>query len=133
MKILRTLASVLGSYIAVFVLVSLSDPVLAHFYPTQYVRGQVPPDFLLWISTAVFMGASVLGGWMCVRLAPSRPGGHLLALFVLGEVVGLGFTWRAWGQGWPHWYSLVWLIAWPVCLWFGGLGRPPAPRTRPAM
>lgn len=130
MKILRTLASVLGSYIAVFVIVSLSDPILTHFYPAQYVRGQVPPNFLLWISTAVFMLASVLGGWLCVRLAPSKPGAHLLALFVLGELVGLSFTLQAWRQGWPHWYSLVWLIAWPVCLWFGGLGRRSAPAPR---
>lgn len=130
MKILRTLASVLGSYLAVFILVALSDPVLAHFYPAQYARGEVPPDFLLWISTLVFMVATVLGGWLCVRLAPSRPGAHLFALFVLGELVGLGFTWRGWSQGWPHWYSLLWLIAWPVCLWFGGLGRRSAPRTR---
>lgn len=129
MKILRTLASVLGSYIAVFVIVALSNPVLARLYPGEYGAGKVPPDSLLWINTVVFMLASVLGGWLCVRLAPSRPGGHLLALFVIGEGMGLYFTWQAWQQM-PHWYSLVWLIAWPVCLWFGGLARNSAPRTR---
>jgi hypothetical protein len=122
MKVLRTLASVLGSYIVVFGIVLLSDPVLEHFYPGQYVRGQVPPVFLLWITTGIFAAASILGGWMCVRIAPSRPSMHLLALFVLGEVFGALSTWANWGR-WPHWHMLVWMAIWPVCIWVGALGR----------
>lgn len=129
MKLLRSVASVVLSYIVVYGIVSLSDPVLMHFFPGQYVRGQVPPVFLLWISTAVFGLASILGGWMCVRIAPFRAGGHLFVLFLLGELVGGYFTWQRWGS-WPHWYSLVWLIVWPVCLWLGGLRRRSAPEPR---
>jgi nitrate/nitrite transporter NarK len=121
MKILRSIAAVIVSYFVVFMLVSLSDPALAMIYPGQYVRGAVPPAFLLRLSTYMFAIASILGGVICARFAPSRPGLHLFALFLLGEAIGLGFTVSNWNKGWPHWYSLVWLAVWPVCLYLGGL------------
>lgn len=122
MKALRALASVLGSYIVVFAIVLISDPILSHLYPGEYVRGQVPPVFLLWITTAIFAAASILGGWMCVRIAPTQPSRYLLALFLLGEALGAASTWANWGK-WPHWHSLTWMAIWPVCLWIGALGR----------
>lgn len=125
MKVLRSVASVVGIYVVVFCIVSLSDPVLSHFFPTQFVAGKVPPTFLLWVSTGIFAVASLLGGLLCVFIAPSRPGTHLFVLFILGEAIGLFFTWRMWGQ-WPHWYSFAWLVVWPLCLWIGGLAKRPA-------
>jgi hypothetical protein len=118
-KLLRSVAAVVLSYIVVYGIVFCSDPVLAHFFPTQYVAGRVPPLFLLWISTAIFAVATFFGGWLCAIIAPSKPGVHLFVLFVIGELIGLGFTWKMWGT-WPHWYSLTWLIVWPVFLWIGG-------------
>lgn len=125
MKLLRTVASVVVSYVVVYGIVMLSDPVLMHFFPNQYVAGKLPPTLLLWISTAIFAVSSVLGGWLCVLIAPSRPGAHLLALFAVGEALGLYFTWHMWGQ-WPHWHSFVWLAVWPLCLWIGGQAKRPA-------
>ena len=119
MRVFRSIASVLLTYIVVFCIVSCSDPLLAHLFPGQYVAGKVPPVYLLWISTAIFALASVLGGWMCVTIAPSKPSRHLLSLFVLGEVIGVVFTVVNWSK-WPHWNSLVWLAVWPLCLWIGG-------------
>ena len=97
----------------------LSDPVLTHFFPTQYVAGKVPPAFLIWLSTAIYAAATILGGWLCVRIAPSSPGMHLFVLFAIGEALGIFFTVHNWGV-WPHWMSFVWLAVWPVCLWIGG-------------
>jgi hypothetical protein len=71
MKVLRSVAPVVVSYLVAFALVSLKDPVIAHFFPGQYVNGKVPPDSLLWLGTGVFAVASIPGGWLCVRLAPS--------------------------------------------------------------
>ncbi|MGB7134799.1 MAG: hypothetical protein WBD46_05905 [Acidobacteriaceae bacterium] len=122
MKFLRSAASVLLSYIVVYGIVLVSDPIIAHFFPGQYVPGKIPSNPLLWLGTAVFAAASILGGWLCVRIAPSRPGFHLFVLFLVGEILGLWFTWRMWTT-WPHWYSLSWLLVWPVCLWIGSLGR----------
>jgi hypothetical protein len=124
MKVLRSVASVVVSYLVVYVFIVLMDPVLSRLFPGQYVVGKVPPTFLLWISTAVFAVGSVLSGWLCVKMAPSRTGLHLVILFVLGEAAGLASTIAIWNKGWPHWYSIAWLVAWPVCLWVGGMMGP---------
>ena len=131
MKALRSIASVVVSYLVAFCIVLLSDPVLERLFPAQYVRGRVPPAFLLWISAAVFALSSILGGWLCVRIAPAKPGPHLLALFVLGEAIGVVFTILNPGH-YPLWNSLVWLAVWPVCLWIGGRRRKTA-ASRPQM
>ncbi|HEX4309641.1 MAG TPA: hypothetical protein VHZ25_06400 [Acidobacteriaceae bacterium] len=122
MKLLRSIASVLLSYIVVYGIVMLSDPILTHFFPTQYVRGKVPPTSLTMLSTAIYALATALGGWLCVRIAPFKTGMHLLILFVLGEIAGLWFTIMNWGA-WPHWTSIAWMLIWPAFLWIGGRGR----------
>lgn len=119
MKLLRSVVSVVLSYIVIYGIVFVSDPILTHFFPTQYSVGKVPPTFLIWVSTAIFALASLLGGWLCVVIAPSRPGVHLLVLFLVGEAVGLYFSIHNWGV-WPHWTSFVWLIVYPIFLWIGG-------------
>lgn len=123
MKLLRSIAAVVISYALIYALVWVSDPVLSRLYPGMLGPGQVPPVFLLRISTYIFAIASLAGGALCVRMAPTRPGLHLLILFVLGEIVGVGFSIANWNKGWPHWYSLVWLGIYPVCLWLGGMMR----------
>lgn len=125
MKTVRSVAAVLVSYVVVYAIVMLSVPVLTHFFPTELAAGKVPPTFLLWINTGIFALASILGGYLCATMAPSRAGLHLTALFILGEVLGLFFTWRMWGQ-WPHWYSFAWLLVWPVCLWIGAISKRPS-------
>lgn len=118
MKLLRSAAAIVVTYVVVYGIVFASDPILTMLFPGRYVAGQVPPLFLLWVVTGIFVLASILGGWLCILLAPSRPGLHLLVLFLVGEVIGLAFTVHNWPT-WPHWYSVLWLIVWPVCLWIG--------------
>jgi hypothetical protein len=122
MKGLRSIAAVVLSYAVVFLIVFLSDPILAHFYPGLYVANHVPPPFLLRASTFIFALASIVGGGLCVRIAPSRPGLHLLILFIIGEIVGTVFAMKNWAT-WPHWYSLIWLAIWPIALWLGGMAK----------
>jgi len=122
MKLLRSVAAIVVSYIVVYGIVFASDPILTILFPGQYISGKVPPTFLLWVSTAIFALASILGGWLCVLLAPSRPMLHLLILFLVGEAIGVGFTVGNWAT-WPHWDSFVWLAIWPVCLWIGAWAR----------
>ncbi len=130
MKVLRSIASVIASYVVVYLIIVLTDPILSRLYPGVYVPNKVPPAFLLWISTCVFALASVVGGVLCVRLAPVHPGLHLLVLFVLGEAAGTASAVAVW-KTWPHWYSLLWLAVWPVCLWIGSLARKREGREKP--
>ena len=122
MKVLRSIGSVVLSYVVVYLFIVLSDPVLSRLFPGQYTRDKVPPTFLLLIGTAIFAVTSILGGWICVRIAPAKPGVHLLVLFIIGEIAGAISTIAIW-KTWPHWYSIAWLVLWPICLWIGGLGR----------
>ena len=122
MNVLRSITAVLLSYVVVTVIVILSDPLLAHIFPGQYVAGKAVPASILLIGAAIFALASILGGWLCVRIAPSKPGKHLLALFILGEVAGVISTILNWNK-WPHWNSFLWLALWPICIWLGGRGR----------
>jgi hypothetical protein len=127
MKIAKSLLSVLGSYLLSMVLVMATDPLLNALFPNDYKRGQTIPDWLLWVSTALFAVISVVCAWVCAKLAPSRVRGHVLAFFALGEILGLAFTIGNWGKV-PHWYSIAWLIVWIPAIWIGWklAGRPAA-------
>jgi len=133
MKVLRSVASIVVSYAVVFVLVLISDPILNRLFPGQAAPGKIPPTLVLEISTAIFAVASILGGWLCVRLAPANTSLHLLILFILGEIAGAIPAFINWNNGWPHWYPISWLLAWPICLWIGGLGRRTGTRTAVAV
>lgn len=116
---LKSIAVVLGSYVLSFFLVMATDPLLSRLFPGDFVEGHVPSNAALWASTALFVVASVICAWVCARFAPNRPGRHVLWFFILGEVMGIGFTIPNWSKPWPHWYWLAWLLTWPVSCWIG--------------
>jgi len=100
---------------------------LSALFPNDYKRGQTIPDWLLWVSTALFTVISILGAWVCAKLAPGKVRMHVLAFFALGEILGLAFTIAGWGKV-PHWYSIAWLVVWIPAVWIGWklAGRPAA-------
>jgi hypothetical protein len=115
----KSVAVVVGSYILSVVLVLASDPILSRIFPGDFIRGNIPSNTALMASTALFVLASILCAWICARFAPSRAEKHVLWFFILGEVMGIGATIPNWNKGWPHWYSLAWLLTWPVSCWIG--------------
>jgi hypothetical protein len=116
---LKSIAVVIGSYVLSVVLVIATDPLLSRIFPGDFVKGRIPSDPALMTSTALFVVVSILCAYVCARLAPSRPGRHVLWFFVLGEVMGIAATIPNWSKGWPHWYWLSWLLTWPVSCWIG--------------
>ncbi|ABF40926.1 conserved hypothetical protein [Candidatus Koribacter versatilis Ellin345] len=116
---LKSIAVVVGSYILSMALVFASDPLLSLIFPGDFVRGHIPSTNPLVASTACFTIASILSAWVCARFAPGSPGKHVFWFFILGEVMGLGFTISGWNSGWPHWYSLSWMAIWPISCWIG--------------
>ena len=116
---LKSIAVVAGSYILSILLVLSTDPLLSHLFPGDFVRGRIPSTNPLLASTAFFVVISILCAWVCARFAPSHPGKHVLWFMIIGEVMGLGATIPNWSKGWPHWYSLSWLLTWPVSCWVG--------------
>lgn len=116
---LKSVAVVAGSYLLSVVLVLATDPLLSLLFPGDFVAGRIPSDNALIASTALFAIVSILCAWLCARFAPSRPSRHVLWFFVVGEAMGIAAIIPNWSKGWPHWYWLSWLLAWPVCCGIG--------------
>jgi hypothetical protein len=115
----KSIGVVAGSYLLSVVLVVLTDPLLSRLFPEDYVKGRVPSDTALMVSTGLFVVVSIFCAWVCARFAPGRAGRHVLWFFVIGEVMGIVSIIPNWGKGWPHWYWLSWLLTWPVSCWIG--------------
>jgi hypothetical protein len=116
---LKSIAVVIGSYLLSVVLVLCTDPVLSRLFPGDFVKGQVPSNAPLIASTAFFVVISIFCAWLCARFAPGNAGRHMLWFFIIGEVMGIISIIPNWNKGWPHWYWLSWLIAWPIACWIG--------------
>lgn len=116
---LKSIGVVLGSYVLSVVLIVATDPLLSRLFPGDFVRGRVPSTTPLLTSTALFVLISIFCAWLCARFVPSRAVRHVLWFFVLGEVMGIATAFPNWSKGWPHWYSLSWLLSWPVSCWIG--------------
>jgi hypothetical protein len=117
--VLKSIAVVIGSYLLSVVLVLCTDPLLSRLFPGDFVKGQIPSNAPLVASTAFFVVISIFCAWLCARFAPGNAGRHVLWLFIIGEVMGIISIIPNWNKGWPHWYWLSWLIAWPIACWIG--------------
>ncbi len=116
---LKSIAVVLGSYLLSIVLVFATNPLLSLIFPGEFAKDHVPSNPALLASTACFVVVSIFCAWVCARFAPSPAAKHVLWFFVLGEVLGIATTIPSWSKPWPHWYSISWLLTWPVSCWIG--------------
>lgn len=117
----------LAGWAVVGVLVVLTDLVLGKIFPTEYVAGRIPPDRLSALSLATATLYSVLGGWITVKLARTRPWRHAMYLILWGELMGVLSAVMTWGQI-QWWYQIGLLAAWPLAIALGcwlAAGIPP--------
>lgn len=122
---LKSIAVVVGSYILSIALVMATNPLLSLVFPGQFAKGHIPSNDALLASTVLFVIASILCAAVCARLASGNAARHVFWFFVLGEVMGIGFTIPNWNTGWPHWYWISWLLTWPLSCWIGLRINPP--------
>ena len=115
---LKSIGVVVGSYVLSVVLVLATDPLLSRVFPGDFVRGRIPSNAALAISTALFVVISILCAWVCAHFAP-QAGRSVLWFFIVGEVMGIATSIPNWNNGWPHWYGLSWLLSWPISCWIG--------------
>jgi hypothetical protein len=121
---LKSIGVVVGCYALSVILVLVTDPLLSHIFPGDFIEGRAPSNAALIMSTALFIAISILCSWLCARYAPGRVGKHILWFMILGEAMGIGSIIPNWNKGWPHWYWLSWLLTWPLSCWIGlQLGR----------
>lgn len=116
---LKSIAVVVGSYVLSVALVLGTDPLLSRLFPGDFVNGHIPSNVPLIVSTALFVVISIFCAWVCARFAPGNAGRTVLWFLVLGEVLGAAATIANWNKGYPHWYLLSWLLAWPISCWIG--------------
>ncbi|MGB9083067.1 MAG: hypothetical protein WCC46_00450, partial [Terriglobales bacterium] len=77
----KSFAVVIGSYLLSVVLVVATDPLLSRLFPGDFVKGRVPSDNALMVSTALFVIVSIFCAWICARFAPGRAARHVLWFF----------------------------------------------------
>lgn len=115
----KSILVVLGSYILSIILVFCTDPILSKIFPGEFERNGIPSNRALIGSTVAFFVVSVICAWICAKLASYNAAKHVFWLFMLGEAMGLVFTIAGWNSGWPHWYSISWMVVWPIACWLG--------------
>ncbi len=116
---LKSIAVVVGSYMLSILLVMASGPLVSWLFPGNFGPDQIPATAALILSTALFIGISILCAWVCGHFAPSQQFRHVLWFFILGEILGVVSVIPNWSKGWPHWYWLSWLLTWPFSCWLG--------------
>jgi hypothetical protein len=122
--ILRSVGAVLAGYIAIGILVVLTDRIWSWSVP-GFASLSRQPDYYFAITLLTDSVYSAVGGWISVRLAQSRRWQHALGLIVFGELIGIATQIALWSTV-PHWYGLGILILYPAGVWLGaklGIGK----------
>jgi hypothetical protein len=117
----RIIAAVVLGYAAVGVLVVGTDQIFAIFIPGLQTMTS-PPLYYFVSSLATDTAYTVLGGWLCVRIAREHARNATLGLIVLGELIGLVSQILLWHTV-PHWFGMGLLIAYPPAIWIGSEGE----------
>lgn len=123
-RIVRSIVAVVLGLLSVMVLSTVADVIM-------HASGVFPPWFQpmatgLWLLALAYRALfTVLGGYLCARLAPYKPMAHVWTLGLIGTVFGIAGVVATWGRGpefGPAWYAiLVALTGLPSCLIGGWL------------
>lgn len=103
MTIVRGIAAVLAGMVAIVMLSSAADYVLAHTLLAASEMGSPP-----WLAVALAYRAlfGVIGGFVTARLAPARPMTHAVILGAIGTLVATAGVVVMWQVG-NHWYPIA--------------------------
>jgi len=114
---LRTIGAVIAGYVAIGILVVITDQIFAMSDP-GFKAAAMPPLYYFVISLATDTAYTVAGGALCALLARERSRSAALGLIALGEAIGLASTVMLWASV-PHWYSFALLAIYPPAVWLG--------------
>jgi hypothetical protein len=119
----RIAAAILAGYIAVGVLVVLTDLIFAAAVPGFRT---MPTQPLYYFVIVTFTDAlySVVGGYLCAVIARDAVHKATLGLMIFGEIIGVVSVVLGWNIQ-PHWFALALLVLFPVAVWCGSRLRSP--------
>jgi hypothetical protein len=113
----RLIAAVLAGYLAIGVLVVLTDQIFAAAIP-GFAAMTTPPLYYFIVVTSTDALYSVAGGYLCAVIAREAVAKATLGLMAFGEIVGIISTVVGW-QIQPHWFALALLVLFPLGVWIG--------------
>lgn len=123
-RIGRSILAVLAGFATVMILSTAVDAVLhaLNVYPPNGQPMYEPGlNALALAYRCVF---TVLGGYVCARLAPNLPLRHAFILGVIGATVGTAAVFATWNMGLgPHWYPIALAVTGLPLTWLGGALR----------
>jgi hypothetical protein len=118
-KILKSVGSVLAGVLVIVVLSVVTDLILEKvgFFP--------PPDQGLFdnklLAIALFYRTvyALVGGYVTGKLAPFKPAKHVMALLIIGTIMGLLGVVVGWNLS-DRWYPISLVATSAVAVWYGG-------------
>ena len=113
----RTIAAVFAGYLAIGIMVVLTDQVAARVIP-GFASKAGPPAFYFWSSLVTDTLYSVMGGLLCAAIARQHARRATVWLMVFGEVLGIASQIALWRTV-PHWFGLALLLTYPPAIWLG--------------
>ena len=114
---LRTIGSVLAGYIAIGVLVVLTDQIFAAVIPGSRTMA-TPPLYYFLIVTFTDTLYTIAGGYLCAVCAGAAARTATLGLMAFGEIAGVVSTVLGWHIQ-PHWFAFALLVLFPLAVWIG--------------
>jgi hypothetical protein len=113
----RIAGAVLAGYVAIGVLVVLTDLVFAAVIP-GFRAMATPPLYYFVIVAFTDTLYSIAGGYLCAVIARASVRKATLGLMIFGEIMGIGSTILQWSTQ-PHWSAAALLVLYPVAIWIG--------------
>jgi hypothetical protein len=113
----RIIGAVLAGYIAIGVLVVLTDQIFALAIP-GFRNMFTPPLYYFVIVLCTDTLYSIAGGYVCAACARTSARTAALGLIIFGEIVGVVTSILGWRIQ-PHWFAFALLVLFPLAVWIG--------------
>jgi hypothetical protein len=128
----RIAAAVLAGFVAIGILVVLTDQIFAAAVPGFQAMTPAPLYyFVIVLCTDTLY--SLVGGYLCAVIARAAVRKATVVLMIFGEIMGVVATVLAWNNE-PHWCAFALLALYPIAIWLGSSlrsgGARPAPISR---
>jgi hypothetical protein len=120
---LRSIGAVLGGFVAVVILSTVTDEVLhlLQVYPPWTEPMWDPKLNALALAYRILF--TIIGGYLTARLAPRNPMKHVFVLGVIGTIAGIAgaITAMSLADLGPKWYPIAVAATGFPSVWIGGL------------
>ena len=126
---LRRIGAVAAGYAAIAVLVMLTDLIAAAVVPGLSSMPRPPVSYFATVLVTDTL-YTVVGGYLCARIAQQRARVATWALIAFGELMGVASSLTFWGIQ-PHWFAIALLALYPPAIWAGYVMSRRLPASRP--